>query len=1164
MDRSVRIAFLSALQRREVALWLGPSWGLPASPDEARLFGEQDWLGIWFEPQSAETAKAFGVRREEVDMQRRLMEVPGAIDDILQPDFRWSDYCPFFYLNGRSPRAVDESQAKRMLARLTKLEQLERIEHAVLAASGFVSPDELASAVKNAVGDFVGHLEFVIVLGVDDPDGWRDALKPSLATGLKCEILLVAESLGEVLAEFQEAQKPGVLPPGKSIWTRGGIRIPLDALVQTDPPIDQFFYVLTEEDINVPSDREDKRQLIRELLANQRPCWRALAHTLEWQRPTYGSAGERVSRILDELERAKGEPGEVECFDILGEPCSGLSVFLQWLAFQAARKGYPTLLARETYQPISYRVLRRFLVELDRFLVEKNASRLPVVVVLDDDVFTWDTSEQMATLARLLRRDARKVLLIRGVHEENEKTLSDFKRATAITSYLTENEQRSLQDWARTASALTARDSMDGVVDTIRDWRQEEQPIPLLVALDYVLTDDLRNAGDFAWHLERRFITALPVYSDQSASVASPSGHVFHLKDGAVSISLCEQSFRNPPPTRVQLAETLMTISAMGKFGVAVPRQILETMVQGDTRSVWQIMNILEKSRLVKAGITESHARAMPRPYYSGTEALGLSHDLYADMLMDSLASGQLGRELEITLSRLCEEFLEARGETKPGDLLALPLLRPLCKRLRPGDKDHVRYAEFLSMQYMRISYDEETSDRTKQLRQRVEELLSLYETIPISMIEDSPTLLHSLALNLRWRIPLRPSQLKQFSITECRNTFNRASRALTTAIGLSAERMESESQANLNTSLGLVYRNRSIVEMNHHDGEQPEWAKYLGDAKRCFRDVLDHTGNTYAAHALADLTIRELEVHTRRCGSPGYEDVPPHRLTWFPTLEPAAIAERLTNAFLLLSADPDRKFISIWNDTKKRAFELLAEHQADEAIAHLKQQRDEMGYVLRAIRYLRDFRVPDTPTEDEEQLSGLANAGRELEVAQQQGIAPCALGDLLRYAIFSAQKERLPHRPDYDPAYATRYQLIKKLKKDDGTLCYSDPAWLYDYAMLAFQNGEVREGQKMFRELRKTNLFRQVSLERSVLWMEAPGFKRCVEGVLRISQLDHRRDQGWGILATKWHRLDDLVPFKISSFLAFSPADQIQAGKTVRCRVRLQPAGTYAIPHRG
>lgn len=1173
-DDSNYSALVLALCRDEVALWLGPQWQPPDSLDVQKLLSEQDWLGIWSDAQEPKTAQFIIQNRKDKPQSKNFIEIPESVDDFLQPDFRYSEYCPYFYLNGRLPNSSKLTTAKRMLARLTKLQHLERLTHLTLLVCGFTSPQQFTSALTDSIADFLGKVQNIFLVGIDNLDLWRSQLKETaINPTLLGRMHLIPELLPKILKDSTREKIAKEEDPTRQILVKPNISISLEEVLKTDPPLDQYFHIITADYIAPPSKSENTNSLVKQLLSNQEPCWRTFAHELEWHRPVYYEAKDKMDKFLSQLAGAKGEPAEVICLDILGEASSGLSVFLQWLAFKAAYQHYPTILAREGAQTINYGALRRFLIDLDRKLIDKNSPGLPIVVVLGNEIFSNDTAGHMSNLRKLLKRDARRVLLIRGIHAESQNNVASFGvdyKPIKINTVLNNEEISTLCNWSRGTCALLGCEdnAVDTRIETIQKWQSSSADIPLLVALDYVLTDDLRDAGVFDKHLLKRLNSYISELMQTQPETDENAGHTVKTKDGSLRLTMGAQALRPSRPTKQHLAEILMVVSALGRLKSPVPRSVLETMINADTNMSYQVIGILEKSKLVKVDSVLADTHIKPYSFYDEVESVRVLHNLYANMLLRLLTCGDLGQELDIQASNLCKEFLDIIKNTKEDDQLPIQLLRPICLRLRAGDNEHIRYAEFLSMQYLRISYDDEDSARFNLLKSKIDDIVSVYKDIPLAMIHDSVTLLHSRALVSRYEIPLRRQFLitKNIKIDHCRNVYDDAEKYLKEALALSEKRVESESPDNLRTSLGFVYRNRAIIEMNHPTGDKSLWLRYLRDARQCFNDALNQTMNSYAAYALADLQIRELEIHSKKVDSIGYVDVPQNRLDWFEPLQPIDIARKLSDVFRLLSVEPEKRFEVIWNKTKTRAMELLVNQEATEAVSLLKNSCDEMGYVLDAMIQLKNqgiTRIPDHPTSDPQELQGIGKALLVLEDAANKSVTPCPLGNLLRYALFSALEARIPSVSHFDPAYKRRYELIKLLRKDDGVLYYDDPIWSYDYAMLAFQNGDIEEGQRMFRRLRAASAFRRVPWERTEIWMDLPDFKRPVEGSLKISRLELNHNQGWGYFASDKYNLKDPIPFNITIFREFGPAAGIEVGKTVRCKVRLQPAGTYAIPPR-
>src|SRR5258708_19461245 len=93
-----------ALARGDRALWIGPE-SLPLTGASRQLFTDQQWLGVWAESRQAEAARSLEISWRERSAARMMVEVPDLVEDALGEHFKFSDFCPYFYLNGKGAGA---------------------------------------------------------------------------------------------------------------------------------------------------------------------------------------------------------------------------------------------------------------------------------------------------------------------------------------------------------------------------------------------------------------------------------------------------------------------------------------------------------------------------------------------------------------------------------------------------------------------------------------------------------------------------------------------------------------------------------------------------------------------------------------------------------------------------------------------------------------------------------------------------------------------------------------------------------------------------------------------------------------------------------------------------------------------------------------------------
>src|ERR1035441_112463 len=101
-----------ALARREVALWVGPE-GLALAGEAKEAVTAQEWLGVWAESRQTEFAQALESMWRERSSARMVIEVPDLVEDALGEHFKFADFCPYFYLNGKGAGADRLSPLRR-------------------------------------------------------------------------------------------------------------------------------------------------------------------------------------------------------------------------------------------------------------------------------------------------------------------------------------------------------------------------------------------------------------------------------------------------------------------------------------------------------------------------------------------------------------------------------------------------------------------------------------------------------------------------------------------------------------------------------------------------------------------------------------------------------------------------------------------------------------------------------------------------------------------------------------------------------------------------------------------------------------------------------------------------------------------------------------------
>ena len=147
-----------ALGRGDVALWIGPG-GLPLENNDGdRLMTEQSWLGVWSESRHREFAQALEASWRARSAARMVIEVPDLVEDALGEHFKFSDFCPYFYLNGKESGADRLSPLRREDSKREKARYLENLGASSLLICGYPESSSLMALLDREVGEY----EFLI------------------------------------------------------------------------------------------------------------------------------------------------------------------------------------------------------------------------------------------------------------------------------------------------------------------------------------------------------------------------------------------------------------------------------------------------------------------------------------------------------------------------------------------------------------------------------------------------------------------------------------------------------------------------------------------------------------------------------------------------------------------------------------------------------------------------------------------------------------------------------------------------------------------------------------------------------------------------------------------------------------------------------------------
>lgn len=1136
------------LARGDVALWLGPDWDASALEQHHRVLGQQLWLGVWSEARDASMARWMAA--ECRSSARLIIEVPDQVEDALGEHYSIAEVCPYFYLRGRGTTDSVRESVRQRMAWGNKINQLRRLRQAVLIVTGYRSAPALALALKD-IEEVAPDLRAVVL--TDASAEFASELEQSLAPGLVAlhiKIRVTPLGIGQLLREAVARRPTPVVGPTLRV---GNASVPLAPFVSREFPIDGDFVLLTEADICPPRENEDLREAFTDLISGRRLPWRAFAHGLAWSggRDHIRKIGEWVSRI------GRGDV-DVIAVDIAAQAGAGLTTLLRQLAFDAALRGCPSLLFRGNGH-LHYDRLRSFLTDLYQHeSIDSDSQRMPAVLVFDAQDTAADAMGLLNELAVRLARDGRRAIVLRGVpvkepthaslsREERDRRPRRSPRVDLIATPLLQGDlnsqqQEDLAAWVSRCYKRISEDLPPAAVGTIRRWNHERINVPLLVCLYFILRDQFSEASDLGGLLvtrARAHITEPPtaaISTDQDRKLSREE-----LLTALRPFGQCSKT--SAAPSATEIGAVLLTLSAAGTLNIRFPRALLSDVTRLPSDRVLPVLRALDEADLLDAmglGMQEGD-RLAPGAFYDVSDTVALRHPAYGRLILEWLASDRgaddfkaLGGQSDNPATHIVGIVRERPVATQTARLSDYPieLFEPIMRQLRPH-RQHVDFADAFAAAYLRFQKNKDrlgSPGLAAWQQKNLELLIDAFGWLDEQVVRESASLLHSRA------ITTYKSCRENMPIDQQRLRYRRAEADLELALTLAREQ-GGEHPGNVITSLGLLYL--GWAEHERLAGHLHQWRTLDARVEETLREAREErTDNPFAAYGLA----RYLVERVRRTFKPlGSEPNEPG--------QSADPGRDLAEALELLAGETAPNFEEEWRELQRKAVEMLSGPEMDAVIRGLKGDRKDIGYSLDALRILGG-EIPEVPTQEAQELADIRRAASVMSEAQQAGVPTEALGDLLRYALFSADADRLTN-----PRYMERYERITRL---EGTRYLEQPIWLFDYAMLSFQVGKYEEAADAFAKLRRGKRFFEVPRERSTKLTEGPESLKPRAVFVRIVSGDDGSGKGW--CRTDYPIvLRDPMPFSVRSFASRGKSTRV--GTSTKAHIAIHPAGPRAEP---
>lgn len=407
---------------RDASLWLGS--GVGENADEVAAIAQLatlPWRVVAVESASASfaTAIASHVDQEGLVPRRGYVDVIAANPEDIPLAART---LPVFLLNGRegSTDPIESAQLPRRKSLLRRLSMLSRLQQATPRHLVFVSSGD---------GQLVG--EFHELWG----EGFRSRI--TFVTDAEDEIAALAEtvtSLRSAPTITLVALGPKQFAEALSVATLAAIAP--ESLMVRIRSIDKSVAIVDASGCDLPNQPIlDRYELLREsdlapLLPDDlrseeidsffqrddsKRNWRVHAAGLPWLREDLCQ-----SQLLNRLRKlhAWGSEGNTAAI-IIAEPGSGGTTLMEYLAFAAAREGYPSIVARRiSFDPNATELvgfLNRLTLAHSRTLggSDESSKHRDTPVVLAFDAEHWRGHEEgIATFVKKLERSGRSVLLL--------------------------------------------------------------------------------------------------------------------------------------------------------------------------------------------------------------------------------------------------------------------------------------------------------------------------------------------------------------------------------------------------------------------------------------------------------------------------------------------------------------------------------------------------------------------------------------------------------------------------------------------------------------------------------------------------------------------------------------------------------------------------------
>jgi len=1144
------------------------------------LFERINWLAIWSQSRNPKwEQRLLSYRFVNEGHTPELVAVSGDVNSALGARYSFSDFTPYFYLDGKegSSSPLNSRDARRI--RDEKIDQLFHLKSGYICMLGFEDPKELANLIKEDLPTQNLDLHFY-VLGISNKKEYIESFVAEFETAdglsLYKNFILDSFSISSVkLSELVDAalaieESDANVYPALLV---GDESVNIASELEKENPVDQYFRILMKRDLSQQNELDEKSDsdVLESYISGRDEPWEVFRRGLEWKRFKKHNSKDPYKTLKSIVNKFSSEPfrtGTLTSFSIAGRSGSGLTTVLNMLAFSVAREGFPTLIYKNKPGLFNYDQLRLFLESIQRKNSGKNLT--PVIIFIDESEIS-NMPFALRELPHRLDSDGRPVIFVRGVritecqnYDDNFKSNNDLASWKSYSTKsnnvwwnevlkenLDEDEVRSLTSWVEGSWNNSDGRELNNLEIALKNWsvkdetKQKGSYAPFLACLYLILKEKVSSPDMIGGHIYKK----IKKVSDTLASLSNSgdNGNFLTKDQLKKACELLEQSFKVKknkivevaPPTSEAYEKVFVSIAVCSVLRFSVPLSAIVDITECDINEVERAVKKLTQDELVSFTWDTADLFSRSTNYTDDSTAI-LRHPIFGELFLNSLVSkGEqsqgFGGEYYSKILDVYKELIDSNDDYS----YPLELLEPTVKHLSPksANVDFVANIAMKALRYQKV----EGSDYHNWLmeKKKVLTLVKILDAIPKLIVTNNASILHTRGITRyksTWDLyyQLRDElEDKVEIVNRVRDVYKKSLDDLNLAFDAAKDGDTSDDSVSILTTLGLMYRHWSVFEKKIFCKELEKYLspEILEESQKNSENYREEAASLFQAA----LKIRPDNVHAYSALSGILLDICENLFDKKPKGYEVDVAECLTQAFEYLQYKPDPSFQNEWEKNLDRAVDLSSNQDA-----------------IVSIRELNGIVPLEVVGSEEGQKKLFKLLESILLYEAPEGEKDSALANMLRYAIFSAI-------PQNRENFIDRYRLINDI---DVELISRFPPFLFDSAMLSFQVEQYNEGEQMYQLLRKGRKFLEVPLERSVFLFDTTKKGVLVRKKVRIEVKAVYDGSVWGyVKSDSLNGFNSKIKIDQRLFQEKMGGKKLINGDTLSANIRLASAGPIAVP---